>query len=102
MRIIPEPLAFDWDKGNSTKNLAKHNVSIQESEEVFSSEPFILAEDTEHSTSKEQRFEALGKTRANRKLFVSFTLRKDKVRVISIRDMSKREEVTYDSIEKNS
>ena len=102
MEIIPEPLAFDWDKGNSTKNLMKHNVTIQELEEVFSNEPFIIAEDTEHSTSKEKRFEALGRTKANRKLFVSFTIRKDKVRVISIRDMSRREEVTYESIEKNS
>ncbi|HSW97025.1 MAG TPA: BrnT family toxin [Candidatus Saccharimonadales bacterium] len=102
MRIIPEPLSFEWDKGNITKNLDKHNVTVHESEEVFSNEPFVIAEDVEHSTSKEQRFEALGKTRGNRKLFVSFTIRKNKVRVISIRDMSKKEVVTYASIEKNS
>ena len=100
MKIIPEPLAFDWDKGNMTKNLNKHNVTVQESEEIFSNEPFILIEDIEHSTSKEQRFKALGKTRSDRKLFVSFTIRENKVRVIPIRNMSKREEVIYESIKK--
>ena len=102
MKIIPESLAFDWDKGNIAKNLNKHKVTVQESEEIFTNEPFILAEDVEHSTSKEQRFEALGRIRSDRKLFVSFTIRKSKVRVISIRDMSKREEVAYESIKKNS
>ncbi len=102
MKIIPEALAFDWDKGNITKNINKHNVTVQESEEIFSNEPFILAEDIEHSTNNEQRFEALGRTRSDRKLFVSFTIRKNKVRVISIRDMNKREEVAYESIKKNS
>ena len=102
MRLLPEPISFDWDKGNIKKNFEKHGVSVQESEEIFSNEPFIISEDMEHSTDNEQRFEALGKTRENRKLFVSFTIRKNKIRIISIRDMSKKEEVTYESIEKNS
>src|SRR6266550_2666756 len=102
MRILPKPLIFDWDKGNIQKNVDKHGVSVQESEEVFSYEPFIIAEDVDHSTDDEQRFEALGQTNANRKLFVSFTIRAHKVRVISIRDMSSREEAIYETIEKNS
>lgn len=102
MRILPEPLTFEWDKGNIQKNVDKHWVGVQESEEVFSNEPFIITEDTKHSTDDEQRFKALGQTKVNRKLFVSFTIRVNKIRVISIRDMSRREEAIYEAIEKNS
>lgn len=102
MKILPDPLTFDWDKGNIRKNAEKHKVSIQESEEIFSNKPFFISEDVEHSTNNEQRFEALGQTKTKRKLFVSFTIRTNKIRVISIRDMSKKEEVAYETIKKNS
>ncbi len=102
MKILPQPLTFEWDKGNIKKNFVKHNVTTQESEEVFSNEPFLVSEDIKHSTGLEQRFQALGKTKLGRKLFISFTVRIDKVRVISVRDMNRKEEVTYEAIEKNS
>jgi uncharacterized DUF497 family protein len=90
MRILPEPIAFQWDKGNIIKNFEKHNVTAQEAEEVFANEPFVTTEDTKHS-SVEQRFYGLGRTKTNRKLFVAFTVRDRKIRVISIRDMKKKE-----------
>lgn len=95
MTILPEPLAFDWDKGNLDKNLVKHNVTNQEAEEIFSHGPLIVAEDAKHST-KESRFVALGETKRGRKLFLSFTIRNNKVRIISVRDMNKKEEVVYE------
>lgn len=102
MLILPKPITFEWDKGNISKNLEKHNVNNQEAEEVFSNEPFLVSEDIKHSTKLEQRFQALGKTKTERKLFVTFTIRNDKIRIISVRDMNKREEVTYETIENNS
>ena len=102
MIILREPLIFEWDKGNIIKNCEKHDVTNQEAEELFSNEPFIIAEDIEHSNEQEKRFQALGKTKLGRLLFVSFTIRVEKVGVISVRDMSRKEEVTYESIEKNS
>lgn len=95
MKILPEPIEFEWDKGNIGKNLLKHSVTNKEAEEVFDDEPLLISEDIKHST-KEKRFQALGKTSGNRLLFLSFTLRKDKVRIISARDMSKKEEVKYE------
>jgi uncharacterized DUF497 family protein len=83
MQILPDPILFQWDSGNVDKNLKKHNVSIQEAEEFFVNEPLITDEDTQHSTSTEKRFYALGQTKANRKLFVAFTIRDKKIRVIS-------------------
>ena len=92
---IPEPIAFDWDKGNTEKNLHKHNVSNRETQEIFSDESLKIFEDVKHS-HKEQRFVAYGATDLNRKLAVVFTLRKQKIRVISARDQNKKERTTYE------
>jgi uncharacterized DUF497 family protein len=70
MRILPEPVAFQWDDGNIDKNFKKHNVTVQEAEEMFASEPFVTVEDSKHSTSTERRFQALGQTKTRRRLFV--------------------------------
>jgi uncharacterized DUF497 family protein len=101
MRISPEPITFQWDKGNVVKNSEKHNVTTQEAEEIFANEPFITVENVKHS-SAEQRFHGLGRTKTNRKLFVAFTIRDKKVRVISIRDMKKKERIAYERLEKDS
>lgn len=95
MRIILDPLYFDWDQGNSPKNLLKHQVSNQEAEEVFNNQPLIVLQDQKHSGS-ETRFCALGKTNEDRKLFLSFTIRGLKMRIISIRDMSRKEIKIYE------
>ena len=96
------PIAFQWDDGNIIKNFEKHRVSVQEAEEVFSNEPFVTVEDIKHSTTAEKRFQALGQTKTSRKLFVAFTVRDRKIRVISIRDMKKNERIAYERLEKDS
>lgn len=86
---------FDWDDGNARKN-DKHGVSMAESEQVFFNTPVLLLEDAAHSRS-EPRFHALGKSDAERMLHITFTLRRSGqlIRVISARDMSKKERVIY-------
>ena len=101
MQILPEFESFDWDSGNLEKNRKKHNVTAQEAEELFANEPFLLRRDDYHSGS-EERMQALGKTKANRKLFIAFTLRNHKIRVISVRDMTPPEEQAYEKLEKHS
>jgi uncharacterized DUF497 family protein len=90
---IPKPIAFQWDEGNRDKNKYKHQVDIQECEEVFFHSPVFL-EDEKHSL-KEKRFLALGKTLGGRLLFVVFTIRDNFVRVISARDQNKKERSFY-------
>ena len=95
---------FDWDKGNIDKNFKKHKVIYQEAEEIFNNEPYVF-EDIKHSL-KEERLQALGKTNQGRLLFVSFTVREIgetlKIRVISARDVNKKEEVKYEKIQSNT
>ncbi len=92
---------FEWNQGNIDKNWLKHEVSRAEAEEVFFNNPLLIHDDTKHST-KEQRYQALGKTNKNRKLFLAFTIRKQLIRVISARDMSKKERIEYERQEKNT
>ena len=88
--------SFDWDNGNARKN-DKHGVSAAEAEQVFFNEPLLLITDTKHSLS-ESRFHALGKTDDGRILHITFTLRHAgrKIRVISARDMHKKERTIYE------
>jgi uncharacterized protein len=95
VKILPEPVSFEWDKGNSDKNWIKHKVSRPEIEEVFTNEPLLVSEDTKHS-QKELSIQALGQTDNDRRLFLSLTIRGEKIRIISARDMNKREEVAYE------
>lgn len=92
---LPKPLAFAWDDGNINKNLIKHNVSDQECEEVFNTEQIIYAEDFLHSQT-EPRYIVIGPTKAYRLLYVAFTIRHNRVRVISARDPSKKERKFYE------
>ncbi len=69
---------------------------------MFTNEPFVTSEDSAHSTMAESRFRALGQTRAGRKLFVAFTIREKKIRVISVRDMKRKERQAYERFEKDS
>ena len=89
---------FDWDKGNATKNLAKHGVSKETIEAFFRNKP-ILAEDPKHS-NKEQRQLAVGRTEDGRWMVASFTIRiKDGqrlVRPISARYMHAKELSDYE------
>lgn len=95
VKIIPEPIVFEWDEGNSEKNFAKHSVSNKEVEEAFDEKQQFLFEDTKHS-QKETRYMLWAMTKAQRKLSIIFTMRKDKVRIISARDMSKKERRAYE------
>ena len=85
--------SFDWDAGNTGKNL-KHGVTDAESEEIFFGEPVIVPPN--QSSLNEDRFCALGETRAGRKLFVVYTIRGEAIRVISARPMKRgKERSTY-------
>jgi hypothetical protein len=89
-----EPLEFDWDEHNKNKNWEKHKVKFSECEEGFFNKPLKTFYDIMHSQD-EIRFIALGKTDENRILFIAFTIRSKKIRVISARDMSRKERKIY-------
>lgn len=95
MVILKKPVEFIWDKGDKDKNWLKHRVSNQECEEAFFDENKKITKDLRHS-KKEKRYILLGKTKKNRLLFIVFTIRNKKIRVISARDIKKKEVYLYE------
>jgi len=91
--LINQVVFFEWDNGNINKNWQKHKVKPSECEDVFFNEP-IIEYDRQHS-QKEERYFAYGKTMTDRLLFIVFTIRRDKIRVISARDMERKERSDY-------
>ncbi|TSC88056.1 MAG: hypothetical protein G01um10147_287 [Microgenomates group bacterium Gr01-1014_7] len=94
MNVVKEVLEFEWDKGNTGKNL-KHNVEDKEAEETFLDEHRFIFKDKLHSQG-EERFRIIGRTREGRLLFIVFTIRGEKVRIISARDINKKEVYLYE------
>ena len=88
---------FEWDVGNERKSIAKHDVSQAEAEQLFFNEPLLMVHDQKHSGA-EIRIHALGQTDIGRLLHITFTMRQQdtKIRVISARDMSRKERTHYD------
>ncbi|TAL25162.1 MAG: BrnT family toxin [Nitrospirae bacterium] len=93
---LAECEGFDWDKGNILKSWEKHKVSAVECEQIFFNIPLIAAHDVQHA-QEEPRYFALGRTDAGRHLFTAFTIRKNLIRVISARDMNRKERRLYET-----
>jgi uncharacterized DUF497 family protein len=89
---------FQWDEGNLDKNLIRHHVENWECEQIFFNRPLIVLDDPRHSVS-EKRWVAFGKTDNDRFLVVVYTQRKNLIRIISARDMNKRERIFYNEKE---
>ena len=95
MVVIKEPKKFEWDKGKIEKNEAKHGVGEKEAEEPFFDRKRRTFKDHLHS-GKEERFRIIGKTKSGRLLFIAFTVRSKKIRIISARDVNRKEVSLYE------
>jgi uncharacterized protein len=96
MADFSKVIGFDWDEGNARKN-ERHGVTQAEAEQVFFNFPLLVLADPKHSEA-ESRFHALGTTHEGRRLHLTFTLRNEEqlIRVISARDMHRKERVIYE------
>jgi uncharacterized DUF497 family protein len=93
--MFSEITSFEWDEGNLLKNWEKHGVTHLEAEQVFFNEPLIVEDDVKHSQD-EPRWYGLGSTDSKRLLMVVFTIRSKQIRVISARDMNRKERTVYE------
>lgn len=94
--ILPEPIEFEWDEGNVDKNVKKHGIENEEAESVFFDKNSVLAEDAKHS-GHEKRYQIVGKSNVERLLNIIFTIRRQKVRIISARRMHPNERRLYEN-----
>lgn len=86
---------FEWDEGNIDKSYEKHGVSPNEAEEVFLDRSVIIVPDVIHS-QKEIRLIAIGLSGSKHVLFVIFTRRSERIRIISARRVNKKERRVYE------
>lgn len=94
MLVSKNVYEFEWDKGNINKNLIKHKVTNEESEEAFLDKKRKIFKDVFHS-EKEARYILLGNTKKGRSLYIAFTERNKKIRIISARNINKKEASLY-------
>lgn len=84
-------IKFEWDHGNNQKSQSKHGVSMSEAEEIFFDDNKQEYPDPTHS-KKEVRKIVVGSTKEKRLLFVIYTIRNNKIRIVSVRDLNKNKE----------
>jgi len=88
-------MKFKWDEAKAAKNLVKHGVQFEEAQTVFDDPRCVDFYDPDHSDD-EKRFLRIGRSRAGRLLVVSYTERRNSVRLIGAREATPRERKTYE------
>lgn len=84
-------MKYIWDEEKNIKNKKKHHVSFAEASTIFENDYFTFNDD-KHSSKKEKRFIAIGRSIRRRVLFVCYCIKlKNKIRIISARKAKKNE-----------
>jgi uncharacterized DUF497 family protein len=89
-------LSFEWDSRKAALNAAKHGVSFDEAQTVFSDPHALVISDPDHSIV-ESRFILMGRSANLRVLVVVHCLRKQGsvIRIISARRAGTKEKQPY-------
>jgi uncharacterized DUF497 family protein len=88
-------MEIEWDEKKAKANLEKHGVSFEEAVFVFGDPLAITFPDPDHSI-EEYRYITFGLARLNRLLVVCHAQRRGRVRIISVRPMTKKERDIYE------
>lgn len=87
---------FEWSEEKARANLSKHEVSFDEARSVFNDPYYVDFFDPDHSDD-EERYIVIGLSQQNRVLVVSYTERGHRVRLISAREATRREQDDYEN-----
>lgn len=97
--LAQSSFSFEWDAGNKIKSHEKHGVTSEEAEEVFEQIEAIRALGEQVSPPvSELRLGILGLTKSGRHVFICFTIRGTGIRIISIREMNRKEKKLYEEL----
>ena len=88
-------MEFEWDGNKAEANLSKHGVSFDEAKTVFDDPLYVDFYDPDYS-DEENRYIITGESQQRRLLIVSYTERNHKIRLISAREVTKREREDYE------
>lgn len=88
-------MRFEWDPEKAASNATKHGVTFEEAQTVFQDDLFVTFEDPDHSQD-ENRFIIMGQSTKKNLLVVSYTERRNSIRLISARPATRKERRTYE------
>lgn len=88
-------MKFEWDDNKYEINLKKHGISFEEASTVWTDGLALIAPDPEHSLTEEREW-IIGESYKGRLLIVVYTMRNDKIRIISARLVTKNERKQYE------
>lgn len=94
MRTDKTAFEFEWDQGNTDKP-KKHGLTLEETEEAFFDDKKVIFGDWKHSIA-EERITLLGKTKKDKLLNITYTIRRNKIRVITARAINRKEVPLYE------
>lgn len=93
-----ETFEFEWDLGKAKLNKQRHGIDFKEAETAFD-DPFArVGFDPDHSVG-ERRLILIGHSYRNRLIFVAFTERSGRIRIISSRKATRTERREYEERE---
>jgi uncharacterized protein len=84
---------FEWDDRKATANARKHAVTFEMARDVFK-DPFAIDELDDRADFGEVRFATTGMVEG-RLLFVAYTMRGERIRIISARGAEPHEQRRY-------
>lgn len=90
-------MEFDWDDDKAEINIVRHGISFLEAASVFDDDLSITFLDPDHSVD-EERLIIIGHSNRGRLLFVSHTDRNRRPRIISAREVTRRERKVYEDV----
>ena len=88
-------LVFEWHPAKATANLSKHGVAFEEAATVFADPLARIFDDPDHSEA-EAREIIVGHSEDQRLLMVSFSARRDSIRIINARKATRHERQDYE------
>jgi len=87
-------LKFEWHEAKAEANFSAHGVSFDLAKTVFS-DPFAIERLDDREDYGEERFVMIGMAEGNVLLFVAYTERDDRIRLISARRATQSEQEDY-------
>lgn len=83
-------MIYEWDPEKADRNMREHGVAFEEAATVFLDPLAMTYPDPDHSDEKDREI-TIGYSRRQRLLFVSHVQRRNRTRIISAREATRRE-----------
>ncbi len=88
-------MTYEWDPAKAQANVKKHRVTFEEAASVFLDPSALTFWDPDHS-EEEDRELTIGRSAQQRLLFVAHAPRDSRVRIISARKATRKEQKQYE------